>query len=67
MEIFQDQLKTTTLAFFFTSIIVKMFCPFKAKTFYKILINYFGYVLNFVLKWEKNWGVFTQLLEHWLM
>lgn len=48
--------------------IVKMFCPFKAKTFYKILINYFGYVLNFVLKWEKNWGFFTrQLSEHWLM
>lgn len=36
--------------------IVKMFFPFKAKTFYKILINYFGYVLNFVLKWGKNWG-----------
>lgn len=33
--------------------IVKMFFPFKAKTFYKILINY---VLNFVLKWGKNWG-----------
>lgn len=37
--------------------IVKMFFPFKAKTFYKILINYFGYVLNFVLKWGKI-GVF---------
>lgn len=68
MEIFQDQLQTTTLAFFFTSIILgKCFARLKLKTFYKILINYFGYVFNFVLTWGKK-GFFTrQLSEHWVM